>query len=609
MMVNPLRHAPMAFLAAVLLLLSSCAVVPKPLDSESNRARLSAGLAETYARQEQLQRSVTLEEAMARAISYNLDSRVRLMQEALAHGELARARWDMLPKLAASAGYSHRSDYPASSSASYSDGEVGAVTLSMSTSQDRDLRTADLSVAWNVLDFGVSYFQAKQQADRQLIWRERRRKSVHNLMQEVRLAYWQAAGAARLRSRAMRVLDASERELGRIRRQRELRLTSGLESLRQEKALLEVMRQMQAILDEFAVAKPRLASLMGLPPGSAFELALVDLPDDGLPGMDVPVEEMERVALKYRPELREAAYEERISALEARKAIARLLPGIELSGSKEYNSNSFAAYPNWWGGGMTVSWNLMNIPSAPQRIKTAKAAKTVAEANSLALAMAVLSQVYVSRQQQIAAIRQYSLARQQWDVDEQMLWYVEAGHSLNALSDRELIQTEANAVKAQLGLYVAYASMERAQGNVYASLGLDPFVDIDARMPVDKLADTIKRASDAWQAGKFSWINEEMGRIEQSRALYHEGMELFRREEYARADSTFSALRALDPFNESARQYAEVLIPARVKRIDKAQSLRHKAMEAQKLQQEGKVEEAKALWTEIITESKEELSK
>lgn len=591
---------------AMLLSLTSCIVVPKALDTEANRSRLESDLKEAYARQEKIERPLTLEDAMARTIRYNLDSRVKLMQEALAKGELGLARWDMLPRLAASAGYSNRSTYAASNSVNL---DTRVESLSMSTSQDRDIRTADLSIAWNVLDFGVSYYQAKQKANQQLIWRERRRKVIHNLMQEVRLAYWQAAGSAKLQARAVRVLQSAERELERIRQQREERLASPIENLREERALLETMRQMQAVIDELAVAKPRLASLMGLPPGISFELSTVDLPENGLPSMNVPIEKLEQVALEHRPELREAAYEERISALEARKAIARLLPGIEFRGSKEYNSNSFAAYPNWWEGGMSVSWNLMNIPLAPQRIKTAKAGKEVARASSLAISMAVLSQVYVSRQQQGASIRQYSLARQQWDVDEQMLWYINAGHELNVLSDREYIQAQANALKSELGLYMAHASMERAQGSLYASLGLDPFLDIDTAMPLDKLSDAILRAGKAWQAGRFGWATDEVDRVGRAARLFADGQELFLQERYAEADSLFTTLISIDPLNESARQYKETIIPARVSRISKAEKLSGKARRAAELQQEGRVEEAKALWNEIILESKKELQK
>ena len=418
MRINFRRQSTIALAAVLLLPLSSCVVGPKVIDNEANRRRLEADLQASYDSQEKIAQPVTLEDAMARAIRYNLDSRVSLMQEALAKGELGTARWDMLPRLAANAGYSYRSKEMASNSVNI---ETGIESLSMSTSQDRDIRRADLTVVWNVLDFGVSYFQAKQQADRALIWRERRRKAVHNLMQEVRQAYWQAAGADKLRSLAQKVLDASDKELERIRRQRQERLSSPIEGLKQERTLLDTIRQMQAILDELALAKPRLAALMGLSPGTSFQLATVNLPDKATQEIGTPVEELEKIALEHRPEILEAAYQEHISALEARKAIARLLPGIEFRGSKEYNSNSFAAYPNWWEGGISVAWNLMNIPSAPQRISTANAGKKVARANSLALSMAVLSQVYVSRQQQGAAIRQFNLAKRQKQVEELML--------------------------------------------------------------------------------------------------------------------------------------------------------------------------------------------
>ena len=55
----------------------------------------------------------------------------------------------------------------------------------------------DLDLAVNLLDFGVSYHQAKQEADRALIARELRRKSLQNLILQVRSAFWQAASAQR----------------------------------------------------------------------------------------------------------------------------------------------------------------------------------------------------------------------------------------------------------------------------------------------------------------------------------------------------------------------------------------------------------------------------
>ena len=51
---------------------------------------------------------LTLEEAIARAIKYNAERQVRVMEEAMAHGTLDLANFDLLPKLMANAGYRSR---------------------------------------------------------------------------------------------------------------------------------------------------------------------------------------------------------------------------------------------------------------------------------------------------------------------------------------------------------------------------------------------------------------------------------------------------------------------------------------------------------------------
>lgn len=48
---------------------------------------------------------LTLDEAMARALKYNLDRRSKQMEEALALGQLDVNKYDMLPRVLAQAGY------------------------------------------------------------------------------------------------------------------------------------------------------------------------------------------------------------------------------------------------------------------------------------------------------------------------------------------------------------------------------------------------------------------------------------------------------------------------------------------------------------------------
>ena len=51
---------------------------------------------------------LNLEEALARALKYNLDRRSRMMEEALTRGQLDVSKFDMLPKIMAQAGYASR---------------------------------------------------------------------------------------------------------------------------------------------------------------------------------------------------------------------------------------------------------------------------------------------------------------------------------------------------------------------------------------------------------------------------------------------------------------------------------------------------------------------
>lgn len=50
---------------------------------------------------------------------------------------------------------------------------------------------------------------------------------------------------------------------------------------------------------------------------------------------------LETEALASRPELREQDYQTRISSAETRKAMLRMLPGLEFSAGGHYDSNSF----------------------------------------------------------------------------------------------------------------------------------------------------------------------------------------------------------------------------------------------------------------------------
>ncbi|WP_137938883.1 TolC family protein [Chitinivorax sp. B] len=455
-----------AALASVLA--TGCAVAPSPIEKSERQALLAAERQAMFTQQEVLTGSISLQESMARALKYNLDYRVKVMEEALAQEQLDLANFDMLPKLALGAGYSHRNNDAASSS---QDIATGRQSLVPSISTERDRVNADLTVSWNVLDFGVSYFTAKQQADKLLILRERKRKVAHQLMQQTRQAYWQAVGAQRLEPKIANLLKDAETALGDARRVEQEKLRTPLESLTYQRQLLDVINQMTQIRTTLSQAKPRLAAIMNLPPGNTISVA--EPPKLAAPQLRLPVEQMEEMALTNRPELMEARYNERIGVLETRKAVAKLFPGLEFNAGRHYDNNKFLVNHNWFDAGLRVSWNLMNLFNAGNIRRTADAQLKVAQEQRMALNMAVLMQVHVAWLDYQGRSRQFELERDIHGVEQRLL-----SHSMNAAQTSaqgklQAILAGANAVLAELRLYQGYGDLQNAYGQLAATIGMD----------------------------------------------------------------------------------------------------------------------------------------
>lgn len=67
---------------------AGCAIKPIPLTKEEQADLVKSDLSKMFAELQQIEKPISLPEAMARAVKYNLDYRVQLMEEALRRGEL-----------------------------------------------------------------------------------------------------------------------------------------------------------------------------------------------------------------------------------------------------------------------------------------------------------------------------------------------------------------------------------------------------------------------------------------------------------------------------------------------------------------------------------------
>ncbi len=248
-------------------------------------------------------------------------------------------------------------------------------------------------------------------------------------------------------------------------------MRSPIETLTYRKTLLEIIKQLEVFRDELAQAKPRLASLINFPLGQSFSLSPSKME---MVELTSKLDEMEAKALLQRPELLEADYNERISVVETRKAIARMLPGIELSVGGHTDNNSFLVNQQWIEGGARLTWNLMNLISGPSQYKIATSQVDIAQAQRLALSMSILTQVHVAYNDFFNRKRQYELSEQLQDVDarihEQTMNQAKSG----AQNHMNEIRSSTASLMAEYRSYQNYASLQSACGQIIATLGDDP---------------------------------------------------------------------------------------------------------------------------------------
>lgn len=492
-MVDVKRAGRLLASVSLIALLSACAVTPEPFTAEELSAQAALDREAMFKGGEPLGGPLTVSEAIARALKYNLDKRSKMMEEALALGQTEVDRWNMLPKLTANAGYTYRSEPNATVSHDVNTGQRGT---SHSVSADQRSKTTDLTMSWNLLDFGVTYYTAKANADRALVATERRRKAVHNLVTEVRFAFWRAAAYQVLNSEVDRAVSEARDALGKARQVEKENLRAPAESLRYQKSLLETLRQLTAIQQELSTAQIELAALINVPPGTRLVLSVPA--EMTVPDWTTPLERMEELAFAGNPDLREQGYLSRIAVDDTKKAIIKLLPGITFSGGRNWDGNSFLMDNHWYEAGAKLSWNVMNVFSGKSQLDYAETNEQVADARRKALRMAVLAQVYVGERQFRNAVSQYQQSDELWQVDKRLFELSEARTANDAQGILERVAGRASAIASQLRRFQSYAQVEQAYAKIQATLGHD--------LTIEKIeSGDLKALSKAVAAGLEAW--------------------------------------------------------------------------------------------------------
>jgi outer membrane protein TolC len=486
-------------LSCLPVLLAACGTVtPVTFTQTEITDRVAKDRQMIYADQEPVSGPIGFHEASARALKYNLDYRLKLLENALAQDLRDVAQHEMLPKLVASAGYASRNNDSGGRSIGIED---RVESLRPSTSQERDRALAGLSFSWNALDFGVSYYRAQQKADQYLMAEERRRKVAQNVLQDVRNSYWRALGAQKLLGRVDALLERVNKALAQAKQVEKDGLMPQAQVLAYQRALLDAVNLLTVRRQDLELARAELSALMSIPPGTAYSLA--DEKEAKLPASPSDFDRLERLALERRPEIMEEWYRKRVTENDIKAAKLLLWPNLSLDAGLSYDSNKFNYSSSWVDTGVRVSWNILKLTQAPALDRAHKAQNETDDLRRMALSMAVLTQVRVGAQRYDLALSELKFAEESFGVDQRLLGFSQKAAQTKFDSQLEVIRAEARALLAEYQRYAAYSNAQAAWGRLYNSVGLDVLPQTIASHDVKSLAKAIEATTSEWQDQVF----------------------------------------------------------------------------------------------------------
>ena len=475
--------------------------MPKPITADEQQSLLQADRIQAQKDVEPVGNELTLHESVARGLKYNIDYRSKLMEQAIALGTYELSNYDMLPKVLANAGYNYRNNYFITQGIGAYSGQpaVGEPFISSA----KTYNNLGLNLNWSLLDFGVSYFNARQNSDRIFVAAEKRRRTMHVLIQDIQTAYLRAAAAQKLKNDLNKTISDANQALKNSQKVEKDGLKTPIEALRYQKSLLDNVKILETIDQELATAKIELNQLINLPATASYKLEDPDKIMAPNAYSNVDPSEFEIRALMYNADLNESLYNARIAVEETRKSLLKLIPGISFNIGPQTTNNSYWINKNWVEGAASVSFNLWNLLAAPGAIKLADQNKELAQQKRMMVQMAVISQVYLAKMGLESSLQLYRRSAEIDQVDSKISKITTDKEKEGAASQAERVAADASAIISKLRKYQALSQLFAASGKMQATAGLEPDITSLNEIRLQDLTSTIKISFDRWNSGKL----------------------------------------------------------------------------------------------------------
>ena len=475
---------------------------PQPMSIDERYSQAKKSLNTLFANQSKLQGKLDFNQALARGLKYNLDYRIKIVNNALQAGQLDMAEYAMLPALNTSGSLYTRNNDLLSSGISSNGTET-----SLSSSTPRTLRTGRVAVTWNILDFGLAYVRAKQQSNRILIAQEESRKQLQQLTQDIIVAYWSAYSAQELMKQT--------REFQHILINAKSKLETALHDktipketlLNYQSILLEGNRKLIQLQFKYDKAMYDLKHLLNLPLDMRLEISAPPVSLTKVQKMKtLDFKKIDAITLVNRPELQGQRYQQRIAKLGVKAVILQSLPGISLNTGWNYNSNQYLGNKVWIDKSVDIAWNLLNLASLPTSYNTAKMQVKYEKLKLMALTMTVLTETRYAYSHYMHLSDEYVVSHQQTLNAEALYQLNNSRKKASLASDQQVILAKLHAITAKMDEDLLLSDLSTALGQLYLSMGTEilPNVDVDHK----SLAATIKLINQQYVLKHTVDINE-----------------------------------------------------------------------------------------------------
>ena len=460
--------------------------------------------------------ALTLQECIRIALKNNLQIRVSEL-ELQVQKELETAEaLGMLPRFDINNRFTARSNTPASGSQKI---VATGKSYGASYSEDKVVNYLNVDLLFSVLDFGLSFYNTRQQADRVLLSKQRKERMAQNLALDVVKAYFKVAAAQRAIKMTDSLLEQCRsryEQIYNLSKQRKITPGRAFDESRRFIAMEKRLTDYQRSYENSCV---ELRTLMGYYPSAGIvvdesaldRLQKFDLPDIGT---------MEQIAILQRPELYEADIQKHINILECRKTILMMFPNVQLYADWSNSSNKYLYNSSWFELGLRAAYNLLKLPQHVAKYRGYAAQVEADEMRSYAQAVAVMAQVRIAHSNFENARNRYQLDRKVYNSYDDYLQAALKNRAVGGtLSQLDVDHIRLVATQTNIDCLISLGEYYVAYYRLLNVMGLKHLDSRTAEELKEELQLASERAGAQIQAEQKAF-NEQLSRIRESNAAY-----------------------------------------------------------------------------------------